>query len=109
MRRLDWIMGLALGGCAVLAATNTAIAGGIASEAVQYPPVAMSGASPAQVKEIRQGEYLTKLSDCMACHTEHGNGKTGKPFAGGLPIKTPFGTIYSPNITPDKQMGIGNW
>ncbi|MGA7964290.1 MAG: c-type cytochrome [Gammaproteobacteria bacterium] len=109
MRRLDWILGLALGGCAVLAGTHMAIAGSIAGEAVQYPPVAMSGASPAQVKEIRQGEYLTKLSDCMACHTEHGNGKTGKPFAGGLPIKTPFGTIYSPNITPDKQMGIGNW
>lgn len=109
MRRLHWILGLTLSGCAVLAGMHTAAADSFASEAVQYPPVDLTGASPAQVKEIRRGEYLTKLSDCMACHTDHGNGKTGKPFAGGLPIKTPFGTIYSRNITPDKQTGIGNW
>lgn len=87
-----------------------ALADSIASEAVQYPAVSLSNVAPAQAKEIRQGEYLTKLSDCMACHTDHGAGeKPGKPFAGGLPIKTPFGTIYSPNITPDKGTGIGNW
>ncbi|MCQ4033991.1 hypothetical protein FK513_30055, partial [Klebsiella pneumoniae] len=38
------------------------------------------------------------------CHT---NGKAGKPFAGGLPMETPIGTIYSTNITPDKEHGIG--
>ena len=56
---------------------------------------------------IKRGEYLAKIGDCIACHT---NVKSGTPaFAGGLPIATPFGTFYSPNITPDKETGIGNW
>ena len=56
---------------------------------------------------IKRGEYLAKTGDCIACHT---NVKGGTPpFAGGLPIETPFGTFYSPNITPDKTTGIGNW
>lgn len=58
----------------------------------------------AQAELIKKGEYLTKMGDCIACHTAEG----GKPFAGGRPIKTPFGTIFTPNITPDKQTGIGN-
>ncbi|MGH8128018.1 MAG: c-type cytochrome [Gammaproteobacteria bacterium] len=111
MRRLDWILGLALGGSVLLAGMSTANAADMARYAVHYPPVALSGATPAQAKEIKRGAYLTKISDCMACHTDHGPGvkKQGQPFAGGLPIKTPFGTIYSRNITPDKQTGIGNW
>lgn len=56
---------------------------------------------------IQQGEYLVKAGDCMACHTDTNN--HGQPFAGGLPIDTPFGTFFTPNITPDKQTGIGNW
>jgi cytochrome c5 len=56
---------------------------------------------------IARGEYLVKLGDCIACHTDTSNG--GAPFAGGLRIDTPFGTLYSPNITPDKDTGIGNW
>lgn len=56
---------------------------------------------------IKRGEYLAKIGDCIACHT---NVKKGTPaFAGGLPINTPFGTFYSPNITPDKETGIGKW
>lgn len=58
-----------------------------------------------QAKKIKRGEYLVKAGDCIACHTKPG----GKPFAGGLPIKTPFGTIYSQNITPDQKTGIGSW
>ena len=46
-----------------------------------------------------------EAGDCAACHTAEG----GKPFAGGRPVPTPFGTIYSTNITPDKDTGIGNW
>jgi cytochrome c5 len=58
--------------------------------------------------EIIHGEYLAKAGDCIACHTE--TGKPNRPqFAGGLGIYTPFGMFYSPNITPDKQYGIGNW
>ncbi|WP_027209914.1 c-type cytochrome [Burkholderia sp. WSM2232] len=51
------------------------------------------------------GARVVALGDCIVCHTAKG----GKPFAGGLPLATPFGTIYATNITPDVQTGIGNW
>ncbi|MFJ3681308.1 cytochrome c [Pseudomonas sp. NPDC090208] len=55
--------------------------------------------------QIQRGEYLARAADCVACHTVPG----GKPFAGGVEFKLPFGSLYSPNITPDKQTGIGAW
>lgn len=55
--------------------------------------------------EIEHGRYLTKAGDCMACHTVKG----GEPYAGGFAVPTPFGKIYSSNITPDKETGIGKW
>jgi len=55
---------------------------------------------------IEKGAYLARAGDCVACHTRHDG---GKPFAGGLGIASPIGTIYSTNITPDKKTGIGNW
>ncbi|MBO9537576.1 cytochrome c [Herbaspirillum sp.] len=54
---------------------------------------------------LQRGEYLAKAGDCVACHTAKG----GKPFAGGLAMPTPIGTVYSSNITPDKEHGIGNY
>ena len=54
---------------------------------------------------IAQGEYLTNAADCAACHTA----PRGQPFAGGLAFRLPFGTIYSSNITPDPETGIGAW
>ncbi|CAH2780408.1 MAG: Putative diheme cytochrome c-553 [uncultured Paraburkholderia sp.] len=54
---------------------------------------------------VKRGEYLARAGDCVACHTA----PRGKLFAGGLPMETPFGTLYSPNITPDAQYGIGTW
>lgn len=54
---------------------------------------------------IRRGAELAALGDCTTCHTanpEH-------PFAGGVPVATPFGTIYATNITPDRDTGIGTW
>ncbi|MFC0337780.1 Cytochrome c, mono-and diheme variants [Kushneria avicenniae] len=54
---------------------------------------------------IERGAYLSRAGDCVACHTAPG----GDDFAGGLGIESPFGTIYSTNITPDKQAGIGNY
>lgn len=54
---------------------------------------------------IKRGEYLARAGDCVACHTS----KDGKAFAGGLPMETPIGTIYSTNITPDKATGIGSY
>lgn len=53
---------------------------------------------------IERGRYLSVLSDCAACHTAPG----GQPFAGGLGLQTPFGKIVVPNITPDRETGIGN-
>ena len=55
--------------------------------------------------QISRGRYLTQAADCQACHTVKG----GEAFAGGRPFKTPFGTLYSPNITPDAKTGIGQW
>ncbi len=54
---------------------------------------------------LARGKYLAVAADCEACHTSEG----GTPFAGGRPIETDFGTIYSPNITPDPETGIGSW
>ena len=52
---------------------------------------------------VERGEYLTRAADCAACHTA----KAGERFAGGRPFILPFGTIYSTNITPDADTGIG--
>ncbi len=52
-----------------------------------------------------RGSHVASTGDCMVCHTA----ANGKPFAGGLPLNTPFGTIYSTNITPDAETGIGSW
>ena len=61
--------------------------------------------APADQQLVKRGEYLAKAGDCVACHTAKG----GKPFAGGLPMATPIGTVYSSNITPDKDHGIGSY
>jgi mono/diheme cytochrome c family protein len=56
-------------------------------------------------ENIEHGHYLATLGDCAGCHTEPG----GKPYAGGLALETPFGKILAPNITPDRETGIGAW
>jgi mono/diheme cytochrome c family protein len=66
----------------------------------------LSGAAYADEADvIAKGEYLARAGDCIACHTEPG----GKLFAGGFAMLTPFGTLYSTNITPDPATGIGSW
>jgi mono/diheme cytochrome c family protein len=54
---------------------------------------------------VAKGAQLAAIGDCAVCHTRAG----GKPFAGGFPVETPFGTIYGTNITPDRDTGIGAW
>ena len=54
---------------------------------------------------IAQGAYLARAGSCAACHTARG----GEPYAGGYGIVTPFGTMYSSNLTPDPETGIGTW
>lgn len=65
-------------------------------------------ATPAHAQgDAKNGQYLSKAGGCVGCHTEN---KTGAvPFAGGRALETPFGTFFGPNITPDKQTGIGKW
>ena len=62
-------------------------------------------ASMKDVDPVRRGEYLATAADCMVCHTARG----GQQYAGGFAFALPFGTIYSTNITPDKETGIGNY
>jgi mono/diheme cytochrome c family protein len=69
------------------------------------PSVAQDKPSGDKAAQIKEGEYLARAGDCVACHTA----PTGKLFAGGLAMPTPFGTLYSTNITPDPETGIGKW
>jgi len=62
-------------------------------------------ASPAVGDSISRGRYLAYVGNCATCHTVPG----GAPFAGGVAFETPFGRIYSTNITPDRATGIGTW
>jgi mono/diheme cytochrome c family protein len=64
----------------------------------------LSCAATAGEQEDR-GKYLVQAADCQPCHTKEG----GQAWAGGRAIGTPFGTLYSANLTPDKETGIGNW
>ncbi|WP_265531715.1 c-type cytochrome [Pseudomonas saponiphila] len=79
-------------------------------KALVIATLALLGSASASAVEVdqqalvQQGEYLARAGDCVACHTA----KDGKPFAGGLPMETPIGVIYSTNITPDKT-GIGDY
>ncbi len=54
---------------------------------------------------VARGEYLARAGDCIACHTV----PEGKLFGGGRPMDTPFGTLFTPNISSDKENGIGKW
>ena len=60
---------------------------------------------PSIAADATRGKYLAVLGDCAGCHTK----PKGADFAGGLPFKADFGTVYSTNITPDKDTGIGGW
>jgi len=91
----------------VLGPGPLAFAGGNPVALADYKAADPTGV-PAGLKNaslIERGEYLARAADCEACHTT----KDGAPFAGGLAFNLPFGTLYSPNITPDKETGIGNW
>lgn len=63
-------------------------------------------AQPLDQAELNRGAYLARVGDCVACHTA---GPQAPPFAGGVPLNSPFGIIYSANITPDPINGIGRY
>lgn len=58
-----------------------------------------------ETQQLMRGAYLTRVGNCMGCHTAKG----GQPFAGGHRLSTSFGIFVTPNITPDKETGIGLW
>jgi mono/diheme cytochrome c family protein len=68
-------------------------------------PYSMAQPAPASQELVQRGAYLARAGDCIACHTA----PEGQPFAGGVPLNTPIGMIYSTNITPDLETGIGRY
>ena len=65
-----------------------------------------AASSPVDAQDARnRGAYLARAGNCLGCHTRRG----GAPYAGGRAIETPFGTVYSSNLTPDAPTGIGHW
>ena len=101
------VIPLGFAGWLMLGRDPTSFASGSAAVLANDKPGNVTGV-PAQLANadlVKRGEYLTHAADCQACHTAPG----GVPFAGGFAFMMPFGTIYSTNITPDKQTGIGNY
>jgi mono/diheme cytochrome c family protein len=74
----------------------------ITPQSLLATPIEESNPNAAQ---LNRGRYLVATGDCISCHLREG----GEPFAGGLGLNTPFGVIYTSNITPDKDTGIGGW
>jgi mono/diheme cytochrome c family protein len=78
----------------------------IVAAAVWAAPLSRAAPQSAAPPDLAQrGEYLARAGDCIACHTA----PEGKLFAGGRAMPTPFGTLYTSNITPDPTTGIGRW
>ena len=81
---------------------TTAIKAALAAALLLAPTAALADEDP-----VARGAYLATAAGCANCHTDSAH--NGQPYAGGLALATPFGTFYSPNITPDPDTGIGRW
>ena len=68
-------------------------------------PIAPATLASSTTEQVRAGEYLVKVGNCAGCHSLPGE----PPFSGGKPIETPFGAVYSSNLTPDPDTGLGLW
>lgn len=88
------------------AAVIVAAAAGSAVTILRGNPVPDTVSAPLDGNPDR-GAYVARLAGCIACHTNKSAG--GELLAGGPPLKTPFGTFYGPNITPDPNAGLGDW
>lgn len=82
----------------VLTVAGIEVTRAVATEQASLPLANVAG-------QANHGAYLARVGNCMACHTARG----GKEYAGGRAIATPFGSIHSPNLTPDDLTGIGTW
>jgi mono/diheme cytochrome c family protein len=101
------VIAAAVGGSIVRGPGPMAFAEGPKVALADYKAGDPTGVPPslAKASQVERGAYLAKAADCMVCHTAPG----GKDYAGGLGFKLPFGTLYSTNITPDKDTGVGNY
>ncbi len=97
MKRI-FLIAVALVTLGVLAVAALELTRAVATEQAGVPVADVAG-------QARQGAYLARVGNCMACHTARG----GKEYAGGRALATPFGAIHSPNLTPDMLTGIGTW
>lgn len=68
-------------------------------------PLAPANPASATLEQVKAGEYLVRAGNCVACHSAPGE----TPFAGGRAVPTPFGEVYSSNLTPDDDTGLGRW
>ncbi|WP_321929237.1 c-type cytochrome [Paraburkholderia guartelaensis] len=94
-------------GAAVALAQTAAPSANAADAARAAAAAATANAKPvaSNAELIARGEYLARAGDCIACHTV----PSEQMFGGGRPMETPFGTLYTPNISSDKTFGIGAW
>lgn len=91
---------------ALIVALLAAAAGYVAWQNLRdESPIDTADARPATQESVARGRYLARIGNCAACHTRRGGGS----YAGGRGIPTPFGTVYSSNLTPDEETGIGRW
>jgi mono/diheme cytochrome c family protein len=102
VRKALWI---SIGVAALLAFVVLAVFAGLFEKSVVMRDIDQPLTTDQMKTVAKRGAYVAVAADCYACHTA----RDGAPWAGGLPIETPFGTIYSSNISPDKEDGIGGW
>jgi mono/diheme cytochrome c family protein len=101
------VVAAAMFGWIVLGPGPMDFAGGKRVALADYHEADPTGAPPEleHASLVQRGEYLERAADCRSCHTAVG----GTPFAGGRAFSISIGTLYSANITPDKETGIGAW
>ncbi len=99
MKRILWTISSALAAIGILAAVLVTL--NLRGE----EPLPATESLQSTPELVQRGEYLARVGNCTACHTTQG----GASYAGGRGIETPFGVVYSSNLTPDKARGIGAW
>nr|WP_296015199.1 c-type cytochrome [uncultured Acidovorax sp.] len=99
MKRILWTISSALAAIGILAAVLVTL--NLRGE----EPLPATESLQSTPELVQRGEYLARVGNCTACHTTQG----GASYAGGRGIETPFGVVYSSNLTPDKARGIGTW
>ncbi|MDB5946811.1 MAG: cytochrome c, partial [Ramlibacter sp.] len=98
------VIGLGLGAIALIALAIVALVWALNLRGEDRIEDAVAPPAP-DPQQLARGAYLARVGNCMTCHTDRG----GAAYAGGRTIETPFGAVYSSNLTPDAATGIGSW